>query len=48
MLNECGGVEPGETVKQAVISEVFEESGLNVTIGDLIFVLEYELNNGGI
>lgn len=40
-----GGVEPGETVKQAVIREIFEESGLNVTVGDLIFALEYEPNN---
>jgi 8-oxo-dGTP diphosphatase len=40
-----GGVEPGETVKQAVVREILEESGLNVTIGDLIFALEYEPNN---
>ncbi len=40
-----GGVEPGETVKQAVEREIFEESGLNVTVGDLIFTHEYEPNH---
>lgn len=39
-----GGVEPGETVKDAVVREVFEETGLDVTVGDLMFVLEYEPN----
>ena len=37
-----GGVEPGETVKDAVVREVFEESGLEVTVGEMVFALEYE------
>lgn len=40
-----GGVEPGETVKQTVVREILEETGLNVTVGDFIFALEYEPNN---
>lgn len=40
-----GAVEIGETVKQAVVREIREESGLDVTVGDLIYVHEYEPNN---
>jgi 8-oxo-dGTP diphosphatase len=39
-----GDVEPGETIRAAVIREVFEESGLDVNVGDLIYALEYEPN----
>ena len=37
-----GGIEKKETAKQAVIREVMEESGLTVTVGELVFSLEYE------
>lgn len=40
-----GGVEPGETIREAVVREVFEEAGLKVSVGDLIYVLEYEPAN---
>lgn len=39
-----GGVEPGETVKNAVVREISEESGLDVTVGEFIYALEYEPN----
>jgi 8-oxo-dGTP diphosphatase len=37
-----GGVNDGETFEQAVVREVKEESGLDVTVGDLLFTEEYE------
>lgn len=37
-----GGVEPGETIPEAVAREVLEETGIRVTVGELIYVLEYE------
>ena len=37
-----GGIEEGETAKQAVVREVMEESGLTVKVGELVFSLEYE------
>ncbi|WBW96316.1 NUDIX domain-containing protein [Oceanirhabdus sp. W0125-5] len=39
-----GAVEPGETVKDAVVREIQEETGLDVTVGELIYTLEYEPN----
>ena len=35
-----GGVEFGETLAQAAQREVLEETGLEVTIGDLLFIIE--------
>lgn len=37
-----GGVEAGELVKEAVIREVMEETGIAVDVGKLLYVLEYE------
>jgi len=37
-----GGVEPGETAKEAVQREVYEESGLMVRAEKLIFFFDYE------
>jgi len=37
-----GGVNDGETLEQTVIREVKEESGLDVTVGQLLFTEEYE------
>ena len=37
-----GGVEDGEMVKDAVVREVLEETGLLVEVGTMLYVLEYE------
>lgn len=37
-----GGVEPGESIKDTVVREVKEETGLDVEVEDIIFSLEYE------
>ncbi len=37
-----GGVDEGETLEQAAIREVKEESGLDVTVAELLFMEEYE------
>jgi len=37
-----GGVEDGELIKEAVVREVIEESGISVDVGEMLYVLEYE------
>ena len=37
-----GGVEDGELIREAVLREVMEESGLLVEVGKMLYVLEYE------
>ena len=37
-----GGVEPGETAKEAAVREVFEETGLKVRAESLLYVFDYE------
>jgi len=37
-----GGVHYGETFEQAAVREVKEETGLDVTVSDLLFVEDYE------
>ena len=37
-----GGAEPGETLRETVIREVKEETGLDVEVDELLFVGEYE------
>ncbi|KXK53626.1 MAG: NUDIX domain-containing protein [Chloroflexi bacterium] len=37
-----GGADPGETVEEACIREVYEEAGARITIGRLLMVREYE------
>ena len=36
-----GGIEENETAKKAVVREVMEETGFSVTVGELVFLLEY-------
>ncbi|MCL2372881.1 MAG: NUDIX domain-containing protein [Defluviitaleaceae bacterium] len=37
-----GGVEAGELIKEAILREVMEETGLKVEVGKMLYVLEYE------
>ena len=37
-----GEVEEGELIKESVVREVMEESGLMVEVGKMLYVLEYE------
>ncbi|MGM0854249.1 MAG: NUDIX domain-containing protein [Bacillota bacterium] len=43
----AGGVEEGESIKEAVIREAFEETGAQIEVGSLAFTYEYapHLNN---
>lgn len=36
-----GGVEVGETLQQAILREVYEETTASVTVGELLFIYEY-------
>ncbi|WP_088069573.1 NUDIX domain-containing protein [Gottfriedia luciferensis] len=36
----AGGTEPGETIKEAVKREAFEEAGVDIEVGELVFVSE--------
>ena len=37
-----GGVDDGELIKDAVIREVMEETGISVDVGEMLYTLEYE------
>ena len=37
-----GAAEPGETLRETVAREVKEETGLDVEVGELVYVLDYE------
>jgi ADP-ribose pyrophosphatase YjhB (NUDIX family) len=43
-----GRVEPGESDEQAVVREVWEETGLDVTVGRLLGIVEISTQNGDI
>jgi 8-oxo-dGTP diphosphatase len=36
-----GRLAPGESLKECVVREVYEETGLNVDVGDLVYVSEF-------
>ena len=42
-----GGVEPGETLEQALVREMREETSLRVRVGPMLFVAEGERVRGG-
>ena len=42
-----GGAEPGETIREAVVREIKEETGLDVEVGELLFVVDHEPNKCG-
>jgi len=42
-----GGVEAGETLAEALVREMREETALDVTVGELLFVAEGERLRGG-
>ncbi|MCC3375008.1 NUDIX domain-containing protein [Cohnella sp. REN36] len=44
----AGGVEPGETVREAVCREAWEEAGVRVEVGPLAMVLDNEPVRSGI
>lgn len=42
-----GGVEPGETLEEALEREILEETGLSIAVRDFLFVAEGERLRGG-
>ncbi len=42
-----GGVEPGEALHEALTREMFEETGLAVTVGEMVLLAEGERVRGG-